>query len=475
MGAETLLVDAIVSSANINNFTVANLDEGTDSPGGDWATASAGGAVSGQVGFGSPSGNPSGTITCTCYVRKNASGGNTVTGDLVVADSGGDISTVVSGATISSTTGQLLSGTVDSSSLNDPTAASIELRFVQTDGFGGNPGNRRYVDIDAYQIDLTVPDADPPNEHDYSGPQSALPIWRFLGREAQSEAAEGDPPADTSDQEQPELNALFRSLDVRQQPAIFEPVEEESPPDTSDQEQAADFAEILRGLLRVQESAFIPGEETESPPDTSEQEQPQQFEPFALFIPSAQESTFSPVQEVSPPADTSDQEQPSFFADLISTRRVPQVTVFLPVEDEAPAEDPAESVFYIDASLVLALANAAQQEQGEQTEDAPGEFLAEGSIVLPSVTQVFEVESPDEPVILPPEDPIFVQPIWHYPRVRLLENLMFDLFSDTSPPPTIIGSIAVAFGFDSATTGMSIYGDLVRLTLDGRAISIFEE
>ena len=113
-GVQRLPLDVIVSSTNLTGATVANLDDDPDSPDGNWATATTVADTSIQVGFPTPPGDPTPGADLQEFrvlLRKDAAGGNDPTYDIELWETGGGapLATLVSGATLSSDTGEVVS------------------------------------------------------------------------------------------------------------------------------------------------------------------------------------------------------------------------------------------------------------------------------------------------------------------------------------------------------------------------------
>lgn len=124
--------------------SVSAIQDDPDAADASWLTATGGGAGDCRVDFPPPSGTLSGTQEFRVLIRKNSSGGNNVSWALELWDSGALVSSVATGVT-SSLAGEVVFGTWTG------TPGSVECRVVQTDGHGGNPNGRRYIELGAIE------------------------------------------------------------------------------------------------------------------------------------------------------------------------------------------------------------------------------------------------------------------------------------------------------------------------------------
>jgi len=144
---ENLAPDALLDQTGLTGAVTA-IDEDPDSPDGDWLTAP--GSNTNTVcrtSFPTPTGTlvtGAGEQTFKAWVRKTNHSTNP-TCVVQLYENGSLISTVVASTTISSTTGQMLTGTWDATGR---TAANIECRVAGTVG-GGGAGNRASVEVGA--------------------------------------------------------------------------------------------------------------------------------------------------------------------------------------------------------------------------------------------------------------------------------------------------------------------------------------
>ena len=152
---QRLPLDVVVSSSNLTGATVANLDDDPDAPDADWATATSVADTSLQAGFPTPPSDPAVGADLQEFrvlLRKDVSGGNDPDYDLELWESGGGapLATLVSGATLSSDTGEVVSVTWDASLLGTADGSAVELRVVGNRS-GGNPSKRRTVEVGAVE------------------------------------------------------------------------------------------------------------------------------------------------------------------------------------------------------------------------------------------------------------------------------------------------------------------------------------
>ena len=154
-GVQRLPLDVVVSSTNLTDATVANLDDDPDAPDANWATATTVADISLRAGFPTPPGDPTvgaGLQEFRVLLRKDAAGGNDPTYDIELWETGGGtpLATLVSGATLSSDTGAVVSATWDASLLGTPDGSAVELKVVGHRS-GGSPNSRRTVEVGAVE------------------------------------------------------------------------------------------------------------------------------------------------------------------------------------------------------------------------------------------------------------------------------------------------------------------------------------
>ncbi len=150
---EQELLDAVVSSVNLTGATVANLEDDPDSPDANWATATTVADTELRAGFPTPAAAPATGADLQQFrvlLRKNATGGGDPTYDIELWETGGGaaLATLISGATLTSDTGEVVSATWDASLLGTADGSAVELRVVGIRS-GGSPSNRRTVEIGA--------------------------------------------------------------------------------------------------------------------------------------------------------------------------------------------------------------------------------------------------------------------------------------------------------------------------------------
>lgn len=166
MATERLAPDSLLVQTGLTGAVTA-IDEDPDSPDGSWLTTSNNTTTVCRVSFPTPTGEPTvgaGLQEFRALVRKtNHSTDPTAT--IEVYENGSLVTTLVSSQTISSTTGVVLSGTWNASSLSTSNGSQVELRVSGTPG-GGNPNNRASVEVGAVEWNVTYTAA---QTHDVSG------------------------------------------------------------------------------------------------------------------------------------------------------------------------------------------------------------------------------------------------------------------------------------------------------------------
>ena len=154
MATETLLPDGtVVTSTNLTG-AVADIDEGVDNFDGTYVTATgSNGNTELVLTLPTPTASltsGAGLQTFRARVRKSASGGNTVTFRFEVWENGTSTGTVSSNITLSSTTGATESFSWNAGVLANIDGSGVEIALSQQNGGqGGNPGNRRWMEVDA--------------------------------------------------------------------------------------------------------------------------------------------------------------------------------------------------------------------------------------------------------------------------------------------------------------------------------------
>ena len=105
--------------------------------------------------FPSPSGNlntGAGLQEFRLLVRKNLAGGNATTADVVLYENGSVVSTLLSGVSVTSLTGQILAATWDASLLSGINGAQVEVAMQQASGGStGSGANRRRIEVGAIE------------------------------------------------------------------------------------------------------------------------------------------------------------------------------------------------------------------------------------------------------------------------------------------------------------------------------------
>jgi hypothetical protein len=154
VAAERLAPDALLDQTNLSG-SVADVDDDPDSPDGSWLVHDGGnGNTICRVSFPSPTGNPttgSGLQEFRVQIRKNASAGNATPWSLQLWEGGSQVAELATG-TVTTTTGEVVSGTWDASSLSGSDGADVECRLEQTNGGASGSGtNRRRIEVGAVE------------------------------------------------------------------------------------------------------------------------------------------------------------------------------------------------------------------------------------------------------------------------------------------------------------------------------------
>ena len=157
MASERLTVDNLATLTNLSG-AITDIDDDPDSPDGLWITSDGGGAAELIGDFE----NSSRTLKVGAnlqefrvLIRRSSAnggpgGGNAVVFDIDLYDNGTIVRNLVSGATqASGASATVYSGTWNANEVGS--GNDVEVRVIQTDGFGGNPNNRRYIDIGAIE------------------------------------------------------------------------------------------------------------------------------------------------------------------------------------------------------------------------------------------------------------------------------------------------------------------------------------
>jgi YD repeat-containing protein len=150
---EAVPLDAVVSSTNLSDATVAQLEDDPDDPAGTWATATTVDDVELRVAFPTPAlapGAGAGLQEFRVLLRKDAAGGVDPTVDLELWEAGGGsaLATLASAVPVSSESGQVVSVTWDAALLGTADGSVVELRIVGH-ASTGDPGDERAVEVGA--------------------------------------------------------------------------------------------------------------------------------------------------------------------------------------------------------------------------------------------------------------------------------------------------------------------------------------
>ncbi len=151
MANQTLSPDALLDQTGLTG-SLTDIQDDPDSPDANWLTTSNNTSTVARVSFPTPSGDltvGAGLQEFRVLVRKtNHSTNPTCTVDLY--ENGSLVTNLVSSTTISTTSGIVLSGTWNASSLSNINGSLVECRVVGTPG-SGNPSNRASVEVGAIE------------------------------------------------------------------------------------------------------------------------------------------------------------------------------------------------------------------------------------------------------------------------------------------------------------------------------------
>jgi len=159
MAAERLAPDAVLNSGNYTTLNLGDIDEDPDSPDGTFGTWDGNGNTDARVSFGTPATSPTtgaGLQEFRVQIRKSSSGGNSATWSLELWENGVIVGSALATGTVTSTTGVVVSGTWNASSLGTSDGSLVECALIQTGGATGTPGNRRAVEVGAFEWNATV-------------------------------------------------------------------------------------------------------------------------------------------------------------------------------------------------------------------------------------------------------------------------------------------------------------------------------
>jgi hypothetical protein len=93
------------------------------------------------------------------WVRKSSSGGNACALDIELWESGVLVANLGTSGTITSTTGVIVSFTWDATLLGTASGANVEARVDQSSGGGGNPTNRKGLEVGAVEWNAALPNS----------------------------------------------------------------------------------------------------------------------------------------------------------------------------------------------------------------------------------------------------------------------------------------------------------------------------
>ena len=157
MAAERITPDGLPTLVNLSG-AVTDIDDDPDSADAAWLTApGANNNTEARCTFAAPSGNLStgaGLQEFRCLVRKTNHPTNP-TCDIELWEGAALVATLVSGQSVGSTSGVVLSATWDAASLAGADGSGVECRVVGTTG-GGNPGNRASLEVGAIEWNAEV-------------------------------------------------------------------------------------------------------------------------------------------------------------------------------------------------------------------------------------------------------------------------------------------------------------------------------
>ena len=157
MATEDLLGSAFFRQDNLTGSNSNVIDDDPDSSNDLWMTWDGNGNVDSIHNIHDPTTDPGGVTERQEFrvlIRKDSSGGNAVPWELGVweleASTYSLLATIASG-TVTSLTGEVVSGLWDASLLTTASGANVSVGLLQTAGGTGSPGSRRGVDISAYK------------------------------------------------------------------------------------------------------------------------------------------------------------------------------------------------------------------------------------------------------------------------------------------------------------------------------------
>ena len=162
-GGQNLAPDGSVFTLTNLSGVFGDVGEDPDSPDANWLTAPGNNNNTDvRASFGTPTTAPTGTQTFRAWVRKTNHSTNPTAVVELYETGGALLATVVASTTITSITGQMLTGTFAASLLGTADGSAVEMRIAGTVG-GGNPSNRASVEVgtmqwqEAYALPETQP------------------------------------------------------------------------------------------------------------------------------------------------------------------------------------------------------------------------------------------------------------------------------------------------------------------------------
>src|SRR3990167_8627732 len=183
MATERQSPDALVEQTNLTGAVTA-IDEDPDSSAGDWLTApGSNNATVARVTFPTPTGPPTtgaGLQNFRALVRKTNHSTNP-TCAIQLYENGSLVSEVLAATTVSSTTGVVLQGSWNATSLGTSNGSAVECRVVGAVG-GGSPGNRASLEVGAIEWNVDYTAAATPTRGRVSWAELESPLVGTRGR-----------------------------------------------------------------------------------------------------------------------------------------------------------------------------------------------------------------------------------------------------------------------------------------------------
>lgn len=156
MATERLAPNTLLDQTGLAG-SLGDIDDDPDGPDGSWLTTGSNTSTACRTGFPTPSGNPTVGPSLQEFrvlVRKT-NHPTDPTCSLKVFENGSELLQLILDQTISSTSGVVLSGTFNASSLGTADGSLVELQIEGTPG-SGNPGNRASVEVGAVEWNAEV-------------------------------------------------------------------------------------------------------------------------------------------------------------------------------------------------------------------------------------------------------------------------------------------------------------------------------